>query len=366
MKDIRLEKLAKSLINYSVKLKKGERVLIKSVFDAKPLVLEIVKEVLAVGGIPIVRYTDSEVSSLIMKKLTDEIVEDSKNRAMKELGDYEASIRIYYNENDYEGSEIPSGNYKKMSLAFKDYQELAEKKKWVLLNYPSKLDAHKSKMNTEDYFDLAMDAMSLDYDDLNKKLKPLKELMDKTDKVRIVSPGTDLTFSIKEIPTVPCAGEFNIPDGEIFTAPVKDSVEGYITYNTPSPYRSEVYNGVKLEFEKGRIVNATASSGDNKKLNDIFDTDEGARFVGEFALGVNPLVNKVMGDILYDEKINGSLHFTPGSCYETANNCNKSTVHWDLVLIQTKEHGGGEIYFDDVLIRKDGLFTLDELKPLNK
>ena len=198
---------------------------------------------------------------------------------------------------------------------------------------------------------------------MSKSIDKLVDLMNKTDKVRIVGKDTDISFSIKDIPAIKCAGEMNIPDGEVYTAPVKDSVNGTIAYNTPTEYQGVTYTDVKLKFENGKIVEATAN--DTERVNKVFDTDEGARFVGEFAIGVNPYITKAMKNILFDEKIRGSIHFTPGNAYEDADNGNRSAIHWDLVLIQTEEYGGGEIYFDDVLIRKDGLFVLDELKCLN-
>ncbi len=199
---------------------------------------------------------------------------------------------------------------------------------------------------------------------MNEAMQSLKTLMEKTDKVRLVAPGTDLTFSIKGMPAIPCAGDCNIPDGEVFTAPIKDSVNGVIQYNTASPYQGTVFSNVCLEFKDGKIIKATADN-NVEQLNEIFNSDEGARYVGEFAIGVNPLIQHPMGDILFDEKIDGSLHFTPGQAYEEADNGNRSAIHWDLVLIQRPEYGGGSIYFDDVLIRKDGRFVLSELECLN-
>ena len=219
-------------------------------------------------------------------------------------------------------------------------------------------------MPYDEYKDYAIKAMNFDYSIMEKDILPLKKLMEKTDKVRIVSPSTDISFSIKNMPIIPCCGTSNIPDGEIFTAPIKTSVNGQITYNTPSPYQNNIYNNVSLTFKEGKIVEATCD-GDNEALNSIFDTDNGSRYVGEFSLGLNPLIIKPMGDILYDEKIIGSIHFTPGKCYDDAPNGNDSAIHWDMVLIQTKEYGGGELYFDDVLIRKDGKFVLKELEHLN-
>ena len=218
-------------------------------------------------------------------------------------------------------------------------------------------------MSTEAFTDFYYKVCNLDYAKMSKAMDPLKELMDRTDKVRITGKDTDITFSIKGIGAVKCKGDRNIPDGEVYSAPVKNSVNGTISYNVPSIEDGIKFENVKLTFKDGKIVHATGNY--PEKINSILDTDEGARFVGEFALGVNPYINNPTGDILFDEKIAGSIHLTPGSCYEDADNGNNSAVHWDLVLIQTPEYGGGEIYFDDKLIRKDGLFVLDELKALN-
>ena len=191
----------------------------------------------------------------------------------------------------------------------------------------------------------------------------LVDLMNRTDKVRLIAKDTDLTFSIKDIPAVKCAGSCNIPDGEVYTAPVRDSIHGVITYNTPSEYNSFTFEQVRLTFENGKIV--ACDGNDPARLEQIFNTDEGARYVGEFAIGVNPYITKPMNNILFDEKIAGSIHFTPGNCYDDAPNGNHSAIHWDLVLMMTPEYGGGEIWFDEVLIRKDGRFVLPELECLN-
>jgi len=187
--------------------------------------------------------------------------------------------------------------------------------------------------------------------------------MQNTDEVRIVAKDTDLRFSIKGMKAVKCDGHMNIPDGEVYTAPVKNSVNGYITYNTPSNYAGFKFENIRFEFKDGKIVKAIANN--TEKLNKILDTDEGARYIGEFSIGLNPYITKPMEDTLFDEKIAGSIHFTPGSAYEDADNGNRSAVHWDIVLIQTPEYGGGEIYFDGKLIRKDGRFVIKDLEGLN-
>ncbi|OPZ92875.1 MAG: Aminopeptidase T [Firmicutes bacterium ADurb.Bin419] len=223
--------------------------------------------------------------------------------------------------------------------------------------------AQLANMSTEDFEDFYFKVCNLDYSKMSKAMDNLVKVMENTDKVRLVAKDTDLTFSIKGLPAIKCDGKLNIPDGEVFTAPVKNSVNGFITYNTPAVYQGVTYENIRLEFKDGKIIKATAN--DTERINQIFDTDEGARFVGEFAIGVNPFIETPMKDTLFDEKIKGSIHFTPGSCYDECNNGNNSAVHWDLVLIQRPEYGGGEMWFDDVLIRKDGLFVIDELKCLN-
>lgn len=277
----------------------------------------------------------------------------------------DATILIIAEQNDCEFAEIPASIFSEYSQIMRPASDYVVKQlRWVLLNWPTPAAAQKAGMSLAAYADYVFAVSSVDYAKMSVAMKSLKQLMEQTDRVRITSPGTDLRFSIKDIPAIPCAGECNIPDGEVFTAPVKDSVEGTIRYNTPCPYRGKVFHDVTLTFEAGKIVEATAD--DTLGLNEILDTDEGARYIGEFAIGVNPLITRPMGDILFDEKITGSLHVTPGAAYEDeADNGNRSSVHWDLVLIQTPEYGGGEIYFDDVLIRRDGRFVLPELESLN-
>ncbi|EIT84648.1 hypothetical protein A374_13190 [Fictibacillus macauensis ZFHKF-1] len=365
MKDARVEKLAQTLVHHSLQLKEGERVLIRAQLTARPLVKALIEEVYAIGAYPYVRLQDDEINRYLFTGMQPKQVETLKKWELQEVKDIDAFIAIESSNNDAELSEVPAEKFRLIGEYNKPVQKmLINERRWVLLNYPSQGLAQKAKMSFESFENFLLDVCNVDYKKMFDAQQPLKELMERTDSVRIVSPGTDLTFSIKDIPAVPCAGENNIPDGEVFTAPVKDSVNGTITYNTPCPYRGTVFQNVKLTFKDGKIVEAT-SDNETDKLNEIFDTDEGARFVGEFAIGVNPMIEHPMGDILFDEKICGSIHFTPGEAYEEADNGNRSSVHWDMVLIQRPEYGGGELYFDDVLIRKDGLFVIPELEGLN-
>lgn len=362
----KLEKLAKMIVTYSIKVEKNEKVLISCyTSEAREFITYLIEEIVRQGGLPFVEIVDPIINTLLAENNSKERIEVLKKLEENKVNTYDSFIQIRSSFNDYESKNIPIEIDRLVSEALLPYRNIrVNERKWVLLNYPTLLDSHKAKMNSREFNKFALDVMTVDYQAMNELIKPLKELMDNTDKVRIVSPGTDLTFSIKNMGSIPCVGEMNIPDGELYTAPIKDSVNGIITYNTPSPYQGNIYNHVSLTFENGKIVKATCDE-DDEKLNEIFDTDGGARYVGEFSLGFNPKILYPMGDILYDEKILGSLHFTPGACYSDCDNGNNSSVHWDMVLIQREDYGGGEIYFDDVLIRKDGMFILDELKPLN-
>ncbi len=364
--DEKLRELARTIASYSIDVKKGEKVLITTQsLETRDFVIYLIDEITKLGGIPFVNVVDQRINSKLLEVTTDNRIDLVKKYSEFEVDTFDSFIHIKYRVNDYENKNISKEITKKMGRALMKTQDVrVNKRKWVLLNYPSELDSYKAKMPIDDFKKYALDVMTVDYRKLSNMIKPLKELMDKTDKVRIVSPGTDITFSIKGMKSVPCCGDKNIPDGELYSAPVKTSVNGKITYNTPSPYQGEIYTGVCLEFKDGKIIKATCNE-DNEKLNEIFNSDEGARYIGEFSLGFNPKILYPMGDILYDEKILGSLHFTPGRAYKDCYNGNDSMIHWDMVLIQRSDYGGGEIYFDDILIRKDGKFVLEELKLLN-
>lgn len=362
----KIELLSNTIVNYSLKVKENDRVLITyNSTECHPLIKALINEILKKKGICFTKLIDSEIEALLNSLTTDERIKCHRNMREYEVNNYDCFINIRYTTNDYISKNISSELRTKLLEATNDLDSIrTNQRRWVLLNYPSVLDAYKAHMTNDEFTEYAFRVMTVNYQELYERLLPLKELMENTDEVRIISPGTDLTFSIKDMPAVPCCGECNIPDGEIFTAPIKTSVNGVIKFNTPSPYHGNIYNNVTLTFENGKIVEATCD-GDNESLNKIFDTDEGARYVGEFSFGLNPKILYPMGDILFDEKIIGSIHFTPGKCYDDANNGNISGIHWDMVLIQRKDYGGGEIYFDHTLIRKDGLFVLPELKHLN-
>ena len=365
--DSRNALLAKNLVNHSCSLKTGEKILIEvKGLDGIPLLNEIIKEVYAVGGLPFVEiYTESIERQLLMGA-TEEQMKYLADMHSKRMGDMDAYIAVRCPSNVNELSDVPEDKHKLYSTIYSKEVHLNNrltKTKWVVLRYPNTSMSQLSGKSTESFAEFYYNVCNLDYKKMDKAMEPLKKLMEKTDKVTIKGPGTDLTFSIKDIPVVTCAGSNNIPDGEVFTAPVKNSINGILSYNTPSDYQGYTFNNVILEFKDGKIIKSTSNNTD--KLNSIFDTDEGARYIGEFSIAVNPFILEPMNDILFDEKIMGSFHLTPGNSYKEAFNGNISSIHWDLVCIQRSEYVGGEIYFDDVLIRKDGIFVLDELKSLN-
>ncbi len=366
MQDLRINKLAEVLINYSCALKKGEKVLIEAKGVDYMLVNALIKQAYKVGAYPFVEIYDNRVSRELLMGQTAEHAKLKAKYATYRMQDMDAYIGIRGGDNCNETADVPEQNMRAESEFYSHpvHHEIRVKKtKWVVLRYPNPGMAQSAGMSTDAFEDLYFKVCNLDYSKMDKAMDALKARLDRADKVRIIAKDTDISFSIKGIGSKKCSGHCNIPDGEIYTAPLKNSVNGVITYNTPSVENGFKFENVSLTFKDGKIIKATAN--DDKKVNAIFDTDEGARYVGEFAFGVNPYITTPMGDILFDEKISGSIHFTPGCCYEDAYNGNESAVHWDLVQIQTKEYGGGEIYLDGELIRKDGLFVTEDLKCLN-
>ena len=366
MKDPRIDQLAKNIINYSVELQPGEKILIENFGCETPLTKALVKEAYKAGGVPFVSLKHHEILRVLLTEATEDQIKEMASFEIARMNEMHAYVGIRAGDNVSEMSGVPA---EKMKLYMEHYQKplhsdvRVAKTKWCVLRYPSNSMAQLANMPTEAFEDFYFNVCNLDYAKMSKAMDNLVDYMAKTDKVRLVAKDTDLTFSIKGLPPRKCAGQRNIPDGEVFSAPIKDSVNGYITYNTPAVYNGITFENIRLEFENGKIVKATAN--ETERINKIFDTDEGARYVGEFSLGFNPYIETAMKDTLFDEKIRGSLHFTPGCAYEDCDNGNRSAVHWDLVLIQRPEYGGGEVWFDDVLIRKDGVFVVDELKCLN-
>ena len=365
MTDPRTTQLAHNLITHSCHVQPGEHVLIEIIDAPDEIAIELIRAIRAAGGHPHVNLRHTRVTAEMFAGATDEQYASIAGFELAEMKAMDAYIAIRGASNSFENSAVSS---EKMALAQKHMKDVHRQRvcytKWCVLRWPTPSMAQSAGMSTEAFEEFYFRCCLADYGKLRKAMDKLKAKMEATDKVHIVGPGTDLTFSIKGMPAIPCDGELNIPDGEVFTAPVRDSVNGTVHYTAPTVFQGIPFDGIRLTFKDGKIVEAHCN-GDETALNKILDSDEGARYIGEFALGVNPFILEPMRDILFDEKIAGSFHFTPGNAYENCDNGNRSQVHWDLVCIQRADYGGGEIYFDDVLIRKDGIFVDPELADLN-
>ena len=364
MTDPRYTKLARLLVNYSCAIKKGDRALLDMIDVPDEFSIELIRAVRAAGGTPFVEARHTRLSREILKGITQPQAEQIRDIEMFRMKKMQAYIAIRGSANASENSDVPSDLmqlYSKIIRPVQDYR--VNKTRWCVLRWPTPSMAQAAGMSTEAFENLYFDVCTMDYAKMGRAMMPLERRMKRADKVHLKSPGTDLTFSIKGIGAKVCKGDRNIPDGEVFSCPVKNSVNGTIQFNTPSLYAGTKFENVRLEFKDGKVVGGSANN--TKRLNEILDTDAGARYIGEFSLGFNPYILSPMCDILFDEKIAGSLHFTPGQAYEECDNGNRSAVHWDMVLIQRKEWGGGEIWFDDELIRKDGIFLPSDLKGLN-
>jgi aminopeptidase len=357
-------KLAKVLTGFSTNLQKGERVLIDAFDIPQAMVIALVRAARDLGAIPYVNIQNACISRELVNGLDAEQFETQATWELARMQKMDAYIAVRGSNNIFEMSDVDPAKVSHVMKAMKEVLDYrVNKTKWVILRWPTPAMAQQAMLSTESFEDFFFRVCTQDYSRMVDGMKTLEDLMSNTDQVHLKGPETDLRFSIKGIGAVACGGRHNIPDGEVFSCPVRDSVEGEITYNAPTIYQGVSFDRIHLKFEKGRIVHADGSNA--KRLNEILDSDDGARYIGEFAIGFNPHILEPMRDILFDEKIAGSFHFTPGQAYEEADNGNRSQVHWDMVQIQRPEYGGGEIWFDGELIRKDGLFVKDELKKLN-
>ncbi len=365
MHDPRFDKLAQLLVEYSTQLKRGENVLIEAFDVPDEMTIALVRAARKAGAIPFTQIQRGRVTRELAMNASERQLSLSANHELARMKKMDAYIGLRGSNNITELSDVPAEQMKLVAKRMRPVQDHRVKKtKWVVLRWPTPSMAQQAGMSTEAFEDFYFQVCTLDYRKLQPGMKALKTLMEKTDRVEIKGPGTDLRFSIEGIGAVTCGGDRNIPDGEVFSCPVRDSVEGHITFNAPTIYQSIGFDGVRLDFREGKIVEAIGNQ--TEKLNKILDSDAGARYIGEFSIAFNPHILHPMRDILFDEKIAGSFHFTPGQAYEEADNGNRSQVHWDMVNIQRKDYGGGEIFFDGKLIRRDGEFAPKDLRSLNR
>jgi len=365
MRDKRNETLTNILLTYSVGLQPGEKIMIDiRGTDTLELAREIVRQATGMGGVPFWYYNDPALVRAWVKGASSEQFEAFGQLHLKLMKEIDVWICLHGPDNPFDLADVDGRQlqaYSRFYVGPVHLEERVRNTKWCILNYPTNSMAQLAEMSREAYEDFFYEVCCLDYASMSSAMDPLVEMMKQADEVRIVSPGTDLRLSLQGMPAVKCDGKENIPDGEVFSAPVRDSVNGQITFNIPDLDRGVLFNDVRLEFKDGKVVEASCQ-GNAKALSDILDVDEGARYVGEFALGVNPLVTRPVRDALFDEKMAGSIHLALGDCSEETPNGNRSAIHWDIVQVQTEEHGGGEIYFDGELIRKDGRFIDADLE----
>jgi aminopeptidase len=362
--DPRFTQLAQGICGFSTELKEGERVLIDAFDVPDAMVIALVRAARERGAHPLVNLHRARITRELMVGAAEEQYSVVAETDLLRIKKMDAYVALRGSDNIFESSDVPSQRVQMVSRLMKPVLDhRVDRTKWVVLRWPTSAMAQQAGMSTECFEDFYFKVCTLDYGRMAPGMKALADLMKKTDQVQLKGPGTDLRFSIKGIGARECGGLRNIPDGEVFSCPVKESVEGVIQYNAPTVYLGSSFDNIRLVFKKGRIVEATSNN--TARLNAILDSDAGARYVGEFALGFNPHILEPMRDILFDEKIAGSFHFTPGQAYEGVGNGNKSQVHWDMVCIQRPEYGGGEVWFDGKLVRKDGLFVPKALHKLN-
>lgn len=368
MLDPRVTKLAELLCTHSTDLGPSDKLLVHAFDIPDEAVAEVVRVAQSKGAQVVVRLESNLVRRQLLMGMSLENTRTIAAIEKFEMEQMTAYIALRGSHNYAELGDVPDEVQKMWAKEYSTpvvFGVRVPKTKWVALRWPTAGMAQQANMSTPAFEKFYFDVCTLDYGKMAEASKPLEDLMNRTDRVEIKGPGTDFSFSIKDIGAVACYGDRNIPDGECFSAPVKESVNGTVQFNTVSLYQGTEFKDIRYFIKNGRIVEASAGA-NTDKLNEILDTDEGARYFGEWSLGFNPYVLHPMKDTLFDEKIAGSFHFTPGNAYDPpGGNGNKSSIHWDTVLIQRPEYGGGEIYFDGRLIRKDGLFVVDELLGLN-
>ena len=367
MPDPRIGRLARNLTRFSLDVRPGENVLLDFRGAAThDLLKEMITEVTAAGGVPFPLVGEDSWQRRFLREAGEDQVRgwgDIHETLMRQMQCY---VRVNGTANPFDLSDVSAEarGWEREHFMNRVHLKLrVPHTKWVVLRYPGDSMSQQASMSREAFEDLYFKVCTLDYERFSRAMDPLKALMEKTDEVRLTARDTDVTFSIKDIGVVKCDGRMNIPDGEVFTAPVKESVNGVVTYNAGALYGGTSWDWIRLTFEKGRIEKIEGSN-DVDKLEEIFGTDDGSKYIGEFSFGLNPHLHTAIKDTLFDEKIYGSFHTALGQCYDTAENGNRSAIHWDLVCIQTEAYGGGDVYFDGELVRRDGHWLHPDLKDV--
>lgn len=362
------DKYAEVLVDYSVDVQKGDLVQIRgtSVYT-KELVKAVYKRVLERGGHPIVRTSIEDLSDTFIKLATDEQLDyvDPVTKLEYETVDKFISIGGPMNTKNMARADLQK--LSRRGKATKFLSEMLMKRsaegsaKWVIADVPTHALAQEAKMSFDEYSDFLFKSCYLDLDDPVAKLRELDEkqtkwanYLDRVKKLHIIGEKTDITFGVEGRKWISCSGLNNYPDGEVFTSPVEDDINGEIYFDFPQIYRGNEAHGVHLFIENGKIIKATAERGEDF-LNAMLDMDEGSRGIGEIAIGTNDEIQDVTGNILFDEKIGGSIHMAVGASYPETGGKNVSGLHWDMIK---NMKNGGKIFADDALIYENGKFII--------
>ncbi len=366
--DIRDQKLAQLITQYSIGVKPGDKVVIRGGVAGEPLLKELYKQVIGAGGHPVLWPELSWMEEVLLNLGNEEQITYIPRPTALFYEEYDCLIRVIAEENTKGLNAVDPQKYTRYVKArgpiMNTYMERAAKGelRWALTLYPTNAYAQDADMSLEDYADFVYQACMLDAKDpvgywrgvSERQERVIKWLKGKK-KVHLLGKGTDLRLSIEGRSFINCDCHLNIPDGEIFTGPVEDSMEGHVTFSYPTIYHGREVTGVHLEFEKGRVVKASAEKNEAFLLETL-DTDEGARGVGEFAIGTNEGIQRFTRQILFDEKIGGSFHMALGKGYPESGSVAQSAIHWDMIC---DLRDGGQIWVDDQLLYENGKFVIE-------
>lgn len=356
MKDLRLTRLAEILVDYSTQVQPGEVVLIASTELAQPLVEAVYTLILERGAFPRLKLTFSTLQSLFYHQAEDRHLDTLLQIEELEYKNAQVLINIRAPGNLRELTGIDPSRMMRRAKTMQPLQEylMSGQIRWVLCNYPTAALAQEAEMSLFEYQDFAFEATNIDWGEQRRFQEQVKAVFDAGSEVRLAGPETDLCFSIAGRQGVICAGKHNMPDGEVFYAPREDSLEGYVTYDYPAIYSGQEVDGVRLEFSKGMVVRASATK-NQRLLEQVLATDDGARRIGEFGLGTNYGIKRFTKNILFDEKIGGSIHLALGRAYEESGGTNRSAIHWDMIKDLRR---GGRIILDGRVVQENGAFDL--------
>ena len=353
MVDDRITETAKVLLDYSTKTKSGDRVLIRADAPAKDLALEVYRQALLRGAYPWIRPELPGTRYIFHKYASGAQLGFIPEHEMVEIRNTDVYISLVALLNVKELSDIDPARISARVKALKPLTDWrVEKTRWVVFVYPTEAYAQEAEMSLREFEDFVFNACLIDWKDVSNKLQLLKKQVDAVDKVEIVSPDTHLEFSIKGRSCVAADGDKNMPDGELFTSVVEDSVKGSIRFDVPAAYTTfgSVVEDITITFEHGKAVAAKAAK-NQAFLEKILATDEGAKRIGEFGIGFNYGITRPVKHTLFDEKIGGTVHLALGRGYKETLSQNDSAVHWDLIKDLRKD---GEVYFDGKLVMKNG------------